>query len=232
MRLTILFTFPLFFVGLFSGFCFAQQGPASEISIWFQEERFLMADRNEDAYLDRQEMTAFPNEFVYYLTDQNFGLTDQNGDRKLSFNEIHARRSTENIYRYHIERREIRRLSSEYPLLAQADAKFLRKHPDLVRQLFANLLWMYEHPELAEKIYSDKTWCQSHPEVLVALHRNLRWMAANPATAARLYQNRTATQYVPELMSWRADHKLFIRQHPKWKAFYGEGFIPGGIRTY
>lgn len=229
----LLSTLFILFIGLNVPSTFAQQvGPAYEISTWFQEERFLITDRNEDAYLDRRELEAFPDEFIYYLTERNFDLTDRNRDGRLSFNEIHARRNDENVYRYHVERRKIRQLAEQFPLLAQADIRYLRQYPGLVAQLFSNLIWLYEHPDMAARLYLDKGWCAANPEVLISLHRNLRWMAANPSTAARLYQNQSAIRYVPELMSWRADHKAFIRRHPKWKAFYSEGFIPGGVRNY
>ncbi|MEL6132937.1 MAG: hypothetical protein AAFR59_06190, partial [Bacteroidota bacterium] len=89
--------------------------------------------------------------------------------------------------------------------------------------------WLSENADIAEKIYKDRRWISSHSEAILVLHRNLRWMAANPSEASHLYNNRYATSQLPELIGWRAEHKMFIRQHPKLDRFYEASFIPGGF---
>ncbi|MEO0898505.1 MAG: EF-hand domain-containing protein [Bacteroidota bacterium] len=209
---------------------FAQIDPlCEEITTWFQEERFLITDQNDDALLSRSEMERFSNEFSYFLDNRHMAIADVNKDGLLSFNEIHSKRSAENVYRYRLERRKLREVARNHPTLAQATSKYLRQHPELVTDLFSNLVWLRENPKLAEKIYKDRRWTATNPEVLVALHRNLRWMAANPTEAQALYKNRNTTRRLPELLGWRADHKAFINQHPQIDRFYEQGFIPGGI---
>ncbi|MEO1419025.1 MAG: hypothetical protein AAFW00_27470 [Bacteroidota bacterium] len=209
---------------------FAQSDPVcQEITAWFQEERFIIADQNEDALLARTEMQVFPQEFVYFLAGRHFQIADINKDGFLSFNELHAKRKSENIFRYQLERRQIREMAQQHPYLAQADERYLKKYPILVKTLFTNLLWLSENAPIAEKIYKDRRWISSNSEAILALHRNLRWMAANPSEASQLYNNRYATSQLPELIGWRAEHKAFIRQHPKLDRFYEASFIPGGF---
>jgi len=209
----------------------AQGGSVQEeINLWFQEERFIIADRNDDALLDKSEMAHFAEEFAYYLVPRHYGQTDKNQDGMLSFHEVLARSNSEKLYRYNLERRELRALARDYPLLAQADEKSLKKNPALVTQLFSNLLWLSEHTELAEQLYNNHFWTANHPEAIRALHRNLRWMAANPTEAEDLYRDRSATRHVPELLGWRAHHKDFIRRHPSLDDFYRSAFFPGSIR--
>lgn len=201
-----------------------------EISEWFLEERFIIADQNEDALLDRDELRLFAIEFAYYLEPRSFEATDKNRDGYLSYHEIKSRVQSEATYRYNQDRKDLRNLALTYPLLQQADIRYLKDNPALVTSLFGNLTWMYENADLAKKIYSDKLWLDAHPEALLSLHRNLRWMAANPATARNLYRERTSTQFLPELLAWRADHMEFIRKHPRMDQFYDFIFIPEGIR--
>ena len=201
-----------------------------QITNWYLEERFLIADQNDDALLDESEMQAFSSEFIYYLSERHFELVDKNQDGFLSFNEINLKKKTETLYRYSQERKQLRTLAGTYPFLNQADEDYLKKNPALVAQLFTNLTWMYENAELAEKIYKDKLWASKNPEVMIALHNNLRWMAANPMEAKNLYRDRNYTESLPHLLGWRADHKDFIRAHPLTNQFYELEFIPSGIR--
>lgn len=210
---------------------FAQTDPiCKEITTWYLEERFLLADINDDALLTKDEMYSLSNEFAYYLDGRNFDLSDNNRDGRLSFNETQARLKSETLFRYQLETRQLRNLALEHPVLAQADARYLKQHVGLVVELFSNLIWLYENAEMAESLYNDKFWTAAHPEVMVSLHRNLRWMAANPHEARRLYQDRSATQQLPELLGWRADHQDFIRNLPRVERFYELEFIPEGLR--
>lgn len=204
--------------------------PTKDISIWFLEERFLIADQNDDALLERSELDRFPKEFAYYLEDRHYQLADLNQDGYLSFNEINVRRRTENIYLYSQQRKELREVSREYLLLPQADLKYLKDNPALVAVLFSNLIWMYEHPELAESLYQDKRWMVNHPEVSLALHTNLRWLAAHPSAANQLYRDRETTQRLPELLGWRASHKELIRSMPEIEQLMSLDFIPQEIQ--
>ena len=200
-----------------------------EISIWFLEERFLIADHNDDALLEMRELRKFPEEFVYYLDERNFEAADKNRDGYLSFNEINARRSSENLFRYNMERKEYRELARTYPLLEQADVRYLKDNPELVVRLFSNFTWMIEHPQLAEEIYSDRSWTARNIEVMLALHKNLRWMVSNPLQARNLYRDRTTTQRLPQFLSWRADHQEFMRRFPRLETIDLIDFFPGDI---
>lgn len=197
-----------------------------KISLWFQEERFIIADQNNDALLDQGEMSQFPEEFGYYLETRHYQLADANQDGLLSFNEMLDLHASEMSYRYNQEQENLNEMIQRYPELVDADVDYLKGHPELVIELFTNLFWLSEFPEAAESIYRDEAWTERHPEVLLALHRNLRWMATNPADAEELYRDRSATQFLPELLSWRADHKDFIHRHPTMEDFYRGIFVP------
>jgi hypothetical protein len=218
---------------LFSGnffLCLQAQTPGQKVAEWYLEERFLLADRNEDARLSPEELAAFPGEFVYYRLDQHFAAADQNQDGHLTFQEMKSRTRTENSYRYQQEQRRLRNLAREYPMLAQADKRYLEARPELVKELFSNLIWMYQHAELAEKLYRDRSFVQQHPEVLQALHLNLRWLAANPGEARQLYRNRETTESLPQLLGWRANHIHFMREQPPANDYLQPAFLPDGIR--
>jgi len=225
-RLLLLLTYLLIIVSI----SYAQDAMNQKIHDWFLEERFLIADQNDDALLELKELERFPNEFAYYLVNRNYSLTDQNEDGHLSFNELSKRTRSEYMYRYSMERKQLRALAGKHPYLAQADAKYLKQYPALVAELFGNLLWMVEHSKIAEKLYKDKIWTAKYPMVLLVLHKNLRWMTANPAEAKSLYNNRHTTRQLPELLGWRADHKAFMRNHSISNSFYGSNFLPNGIR--
>ncbi|MEM7372671.1 MAG: hypothetical protein AAF587_28880 [Bacteroidota bacterium] len=222
---------PLLIFLLSSSSAFSQLDPeAQRIGIWFLEERFILADQNDDALLEKAELESFPNEFAYYLEDHTFKASDKNQDGFLSFNETLSRAKSENIYRYNLERKKLRTLAREHPYLAQVDVKYLKRNPELVQDLFGNLVWLYENQHLASKVYKDKMWMKQHPEVTVSLHRNLRWMASNPNEAKNMYRDRSVTQYLPELLAWRADHNTFMRKNPKLTQVYQMGFFQTGIR--
>lgn len=200
-----------------------------EVSTWFLEERFLIADQNDDALLERQELARFSKEFAYYLVDRNYQLADQNQDGYLSFKELNIRRKTENTYLFSQQRKELRELGRQYPMLAQADQQYLQSNPALVEALFSNLIWMYQHPQLAEDLYEDKRWMNGNPQVAASLHNNLRWLAAHPSAANLLYRDRNATQRLPELLGWRASHKELIRSMPNIEELVAPDFIPREI---
>lgn len=200
-----------------------------KIDNWFLEQRFILADKNDDALLERKEMQSFSNEFSYFLIERYYSASDANKDGYLSFSEMFVRRKSEYLYRYNSERKQLRNLQQKHPLLHQEDVQFLKDNPQLVGGLFSNLVWMYEHAEMVEKLLKDGSWMEKHPEVMLSLHNNLRWMAANPGSAKKLYQNRSYTQKLPHLVGWRANHKKFIRSNPLLDRFYEISFIPEGI---
>lgn len=201
-----------------------------DITNWYLEERFIITDQNDDALLSKAEISVFSDEFCYYLADRHFELADRNQDGFLSFNEINLRKKSEYLYRTNLERKNLRLLAEDYPLLSQADGNYLRDNPELVKSLFANLVWLCENGELASQIVNDRLWNTRYPEVMIVLHRNLRWMVANPDKAKNLYRDRLATQQLPELLSWRADHKDFIRRYALPDRFYELEFIPESVR--
>ncbi|MDP5170551.1 MAG: hypothetical protein NWR72_09915 [Bacteroidia bacterium] len=222
----------LFLLSFTTPFLSAQSGNIDQTtSNWFQEERFLIADQNDDARLDRSEMKRFPQEFVYFLEDRNFEWADKNHDGLLSFSEVIDTKSTEMTFRFQRDRRDYQQLVREFPLLPQADKSYLKDHPDLVIRLFGNFMWMMENPETAKSIYNDPVFTGRHPEALIALHQNLRWMVVNPANASDLYHNRRITQQLPEFLAWRADHQALIRKYPRTTPLYNLDFIHSGIRV-
>ena len=184
-----------------------------EIRDWYLEERFLITDSNDDALLDPTELARFSDEFSYYLVEEHFTASDYNKDRHLSFNEIRNRVHSEMMYRASTERRELRRLKQEYSIPSKPSLNFFVQRPSLVAALFGNLTWMQENPGVVEDILANDRWIQSHEEVSIVLQKNLRWMVSNPTEAERLYNQRSTTELLPELLSWRADHKIFIRQN-------------------
>ena len=221
----------LFFLSATSGLVAQPNDIARVTSDWFQEERFLIADRNDDARLDRRELMAFPEEFVYFLEDNHFDWADANHDGLLTFHEVRNASQTELNFRFQRDRRALLDLARQFPLLAQADEQYLKDHPDLVVALFSNFNWMLEHPELAASLYSDNTWTNRYPETMLALHRNLRWMVANPSDARSLYRNRQITQQLPEFLAWRADHQDLIRRYPEGSRIDQLEFVHSGIRV-
>lgn len=202
---------------------------SKEITIWYQEERFILADKNDDALLDKSEVEQFKSEFAYFLEPRNYEVSDKNQDGFLSFQEVVNRTKSETIYSYQQERKEILRLAREYPLIFQADVKYLKNNPELTGQLFRNFVWMYEHSDLVRDICKDKGWMTKNPKVTLTLHKNLRWMASNPTLAKSLYKNRDLTHKLPHLLGWRANHLEFIRRHPVADKFYEMEFIPEGV---
>lgn len=225
-----------FFLVTISLCCFAKLATAQidpmsqKITEWYLEERFIIADQNDDALLDRDEMLRFPREFTYYLVERHFQLSDKNRDGLLSFNELYHRVRTEFIYRQNMDRKDLRALEESYPQLADLELSYLKQHPQLVVRLFANLSWMYSHSELAESLYEDKLWTSQHPEALVSLQKNLCWMASNPIAARILYKNNDTNSRLPEMLGWRASHKDFFRRHPKLDQFYEMSFWPTNIQ--
>lgn len=200
-------------------------------SDWFQEERFLMADQNDDARLNAAELQAFEDEFVFFLDARQYDWTDRNNDGLLSFTEIKSVEESEINYRFQAERREIQVLTRSYPLLAQADKQYLKSNPALVASLFGNFKWLMEHEALAQDLLSDQLWISQNPEVVVTLHKNLRWMVANPESAKKIYRDRRVTQQLPQFLAWRADHQDLIRRYSPAGTIYTLDFIHSGIRT-
>ncbi len=199
-------------------------------SLWFQEERFMMADRNDDARLDLAEMAVFSEEFSYFLEKRRYEWTDRNQDGLLSFSEIQEVKDAEMNFRFQRDRSDYQELVRQYPLLNQADATYLKSNPELVRGLFSNFTWMMENSELAASVYNDFLWKSRNPEAMLSLHRNLRWMVVNPDSAKQLYRDRSSTQKLPEFLAWRADHQDFIRRFPSNGPLYKLDFIHAGIK--
>lgn len=228
-------TRPLYFIfaALFLTTSFIQsqaQETETLLGNWYLQERFIIADKNEDALMEKAELQQFPNEFAYYLYGRNFDLTDLNQDSKLSFNEMVQRVESEFSFRQQMERKEIRELKAKYPQLSNPDLPFLKENPVLVAKLFSNLEWMYTNKKLVIQLNKDAQWSQDHPETLISLQRNLCWLATNPEAARTLYKNREATRQLPELLSWRADHKSFMKSYPFLNGNYMPAFWPGNIR--
>lgn len=194
-----------------------------KVSNWYWQERFVVADANEDALLEKSELGKFATEFSYYLEAKNFQLSDENHDGFLSYQEMLSRKEAEANYRISMESRQIRSLEAANKGLANADVQFLKNNSVLTMTLFSNFTWLVQHADLAEKVYSDKLWMATHTSVSNALHHNLCWMASNPKSAKVIYEaQKTAS---PELLGWRADHLKFIRQNPALETHYQlEGF--------
>jgi hypothetical protein len=218
-RLTL---FALFAFCPFLSRTFAQD-LSDKVGIWFLEERFIIADLNDDALLEKAELQTFPTEFAYYLQDRNYDHADRNRDGFLSFNEINHLLPSELAYRNSVEKREIRSLEADFSLLNSPSLQYLMDRPELVVRLFGNCTWLFENPALAESLYRNHFWTSEHPEVLVSLHKNLLWMASNPLDAKQLYENRSTTRQLPELLGWRADHVDFMRRYPKLLERYNLG---------
>ena len=59
-----------------------------KIDNWFLEQRFILADKNDDALLERKEMQSFANEFSYFLIERYYSASDANKDGYLSFGNV------------------------------------------------------------------------------------------------------------------------------------------------
>ncbi len=186
---------------------------AQEIREWYLEERFLITDSNDDALLDKTELAKFSDEFGYYLLEDHFNASDANKDSYLSYKEIRNRVHSEMMYRASAERRELRRLQQSFRFPRNPSIDFFMQRPELVKDLFGNLTWMNANSSTVSSLLSKESWVQQNADVMVVLQRNLRWMVSYPKEAEKLYNNRTATELLPELLGWRADHRNFIRQN-------------------
>ncbi len=198
---------------------------SSRLNSWYLEERFLIADRNDDALLNQRELLRFADEFAYYLVEHHFNATDINQDGSLSFHEINGRVKSEMAYRKSMEMRELGQLTNRYPELPNADISYLMANPELVKVLFSNLVWMYHNEEIVETLIRESNWVEKNPIVLIELQQNLRWMVANPMEAERVYKYRIVTQQLPELLGWRSDHRNFLRNNRFLDKFYELGFF-------
>jgi len=218
--------FLAFFCLLNATSAFSQSNTQSNpIDTWFLEERFLIADKNEDALLSLAELQQYNAEFSYYLTDNNFSLTDMNRDGKLSFNEVFKRAQTEFIYRQSMERKEIRSLLAQHPQLGQGAEPVLRANPAIAERLFSNFTWLQDNAQTAARVYNDHVWAMGNRPAMVSLHKNLRWMVANPNDARTLYKDRAVTEALPELLGWRNAHKDLMRKYPDVERFEGLIFM-------
>lgn len=201
------------------------QSPTAVFDTWFLEERFLIADKDENALLNRAELQTYSREFGYYLAENHFALSDLNHDGQLSFNEISKRAQTEFAYRQAMERKEVRALEAQYPMLSLSAETALRNNPSLAEKLFGNYTFLRENAPEVAKLYNDPAWTASHKTAMVALHHNLRWMVANPADARSLYRDRTVTDAIPELLGWRNAHKDLLRRYPQVDKIEGMIFV-------
>lgn len=217
MQKSRLFTFYLFLIispSLFS------QSLQEKVSTWYWEERFAVADVNEDALLEKSELSKFNSEFSFYLDSKNFASTDENNDGFLSFAEMVGKKNAEIGFRSTMENRQIRNLTATYPDLANPTIDLLKKNPDLTTILLSNFTWMSQNLALVEAIYTDKAWMAAHTKANDALQRNLCWMASCPKSAKYLYGQAKNGASSPELLGWKSDHLKFLRQNSLSEDFY------------
>ena len=199
-------------------YSFAQD--TEKASNWYWRERFVAADVNENAFLEKAELAKFPLEFAYYLDSRNFSTTDENRDGELSFNEMSAKESAEIAYRTTMENRQVRSLETAYPQLAKNPLVFLKSNPSVAATLFGNLTWMMNHANVVSEICKDTKWLNEQPNVAYAINHNLCWMASNPGSAKYLYENMKESFASPELLGWRSEHIKFLRQNTALNNFY------------
>lgn len=203
----IFYFFVCFSLPLFS------QSLSDKVSTWYWEERFAVADVNEDALLEKSELSKFSTEFAFYLDSKNFTSTDENGDGFLSFAEMIGKKNAEIGFRTTMENRQIRSLIAANPELANPTLVFLKSKPEITSLLLGNFTWMTQNLSLTEAIYTDKYWMNANPKANEALQRNLCWMASCPQSAKYLYTQHKNSISAPELIGWRADHLKFLRQN-------------------
>lgn len=194
-----------------------------KVSNWYWQERFVVTDANEDALLEKSELSKFPSEFSYYLDTKNFQSSDENHDGLLSYQEMLSHKDAEANYRISMETRQIHNLEIANPGISTANLQYLKNNSVLTAILFSNFTWLVQHADLAEKLYTDQLWMATHTTVANALHHNLCWMASNPKSAKNIYDTQKVASL--ELLGWRADHLKFMRQNPALEAYYQlEGF--------
>lgn len=216
----------LLFLTSLSQSIYAQQQLNQVLSDWYLEERFILVDKDKDALLDRDELKQFAQEFAYYLEPRNYTLSDADGDGKLSYRETRARVVVEFNYRYAREVEALSAFNKEETSLRDADAAWLKDHPAVAAQLFGNLHWMNNHTEVAREVYQDKDWMQSNSEVLASLQRNICWLVTHPADAKQLYKELKISRKAPEMMSWRAAHRSFLRRYNELPEDIVLSFLP------
>ncbi|MEM7514493.1 MAG: hypothetical protein AAF388_26430 [Bacteroidota bacterium] len=186
---------------------------------WFHQERFLIADLNADAFLDQKEISQWQELYQFYGEDRIFTLTDKNQDGHLSLYELTEMYKEEHSFLQSHEGGRIKELNRIHGAGNLNSQEYLLDHPKVMRELFGNYSWLSDNRKLAKSIYENQGWMSDHEEAEITLHKNLRWLVANPLQATELYTNHQITCKLPALLSWRIDHKAFMKRHEetqKW----------------
>lgn len=184
-----------------------------KVSSFYWQERFSVADENEDGTLEKAEMAKFPSEFAYYLDVRNFQAADDNQDGALTFNEMRTRRTSEANYRTAMENRQLASLLTAYPEFAKADLTVLKKYPEITTKLLSNYVWMKANSALVFALSKELSWLAAHSDAAMALNKNLLWMVSNPKSAKLVYESAKKLN-APEVLGWRAEHMRFMQQNP------------------
>ncbi len=184
---------------------------------WFHQERFLIADLNADAFLDQKEISQWQELYQFYGEDRIFILTDKNQDGHLSLYELTEMYKEEHSFLQSSEGSRIKELNRLHGRANLNSQTYLQDHPKVLKELFGNYTWLVDHKKLAKSIYGNQQWLSAHEEAGITLHKNLRWLVANPLQATELYTNQHITSKLPGLLSWRTDHKAFMKRHEEAK---------------
>lgn len=183
------------------------------LSNWYVQEVFLLADLNQDKYLSEIEILALRENFAYYQNPENFDLADKNKDNYLDYQEFRYRFGQALVHRQEIDGKELKILSENYPYFENAAYKYLKRHPELTEKLMNNLLWTREHPDLMKQIISDRSWLSKEPSITESLSSNLIWLTENPNLARKFYQIKKGNAISDIWRSWGITHSNFMEDH-------------------
>lgn len=204
----------------------AQSGSAAQLGLWYVEHCFAQADKNRDGSLSMEELSYYREEFVYYLSPERFEREDRDADGLLNVREFRQSVMAAWAYRIRRDRHLLGRLYQQYAYLRDARVQYLKRFPNVTRQLLGNFLWLSEHYEIVDKLLSDSHWLRTHPLALAALHTNFRWLAEHPLLADKLYQLRFINDLFPEWNYWRTQHFYWMEDHPSMMGPYLTAQLP------
>ena len=215
MKYHALFSFLAVAIGV-SFFPLKAQNPQhKELSSWYLQQVFSLADANKDHLLSAKEIKQMGKLLAYYMDETNFQRTDTDKDGMLNQSELNYRMGQAIVHNLEKDEKELKKLEHEYPYFSDAKIKYLKRHPELTAKLMENLVWSRTHPDLVNKIISDRSWISQNPKVGKALNRNLIWLTENPETSEKFYRMREAKMHNGYLKTWRSVHKEYMDKHPE-----------------
>jgi len=180
---------------------------------------------------------------------EQFDLTDTNGDGFLSKEELAARPAWAGGYFYgadderigHADKnkdglisleeavaekkweiahaKELNKKYSKETLTWYNNKDWLKAHPEAAQRLMANSNWLDDHPFVLKELYQDRKWLAANPEVSKALYTNRKWLYDHPKIAKKIYMNK---EYLANHPEFAKDADEFFESHPELKTTEGD----------